>query len=237
MTNVKSYWGRSSLLLLATAIMTFSLTEKAQSETTTRSCSYDLIAESSQIAPQRLYELKSTATFSHSYLQSNPNRVARGLARDAALGCLEASKNSAVPPVECTLPRITIGSARIEFNHRNMAEELRNKMCATARAYNRTAIRDYQLRVVTRGGTDVRRECNNDRVLIRGTNLNCTAGGTSASAPETRWSRWYTDKSPEQMHPWIAGYCRNNRNSQHSSINAWEINPNTGALRVHFSCR
>lgn len=238
MGNHKKDVIKGSLVFFAAAA-SFLVAGIANAETTSRSCTYDLIIESSSpsITPQRIYELKATGSFSHSWVQSNPARTARSMAQGAALGCLRASVNSPVQPAECTQPRSNVGTVHVQFRHQNLSQEVRDQVCLTAARQNLgTRIGSYQLRVETRGGTDVRRECNNNQVLIRGTNLIC-GGGVSASAPETRWSKWYTDKSPAQMPAWIAGYCRNNRNSQNSTINRWEINPNTGALRVHFSCR
>lgn len=226
------------------AIIAILLASGASALTTTRSCNYSIqaTASSPDIGYFEIGTLKSTTAFSHTTIQSNPKRAAREAAASGAFECLSDARTSATKPTSCTNPRWIIGETKIDYNIDNLEETAKNALCRKILDNNLgNGARTYRVLVRTRGGTDVRRECNVENRLepiISGTNLNCSvATGKSASRPEQRWSKWYSDKSPKQMHAWIAGYCQNDRNSKNSEILRWEMDTKTGAYRVLFFCK
>ena len=221
---------------------------EASAKNVTRECNYQLFYDgrNPDFSPQLLEGSALQVVVSlESYRNNASPAAARKLARDVAKKCLSAAVDARVRPMDCNPNgRITdertnkiIGTVETRFPVDNLKAETQRQICQFLNLNQLgQALRSYRLSVKTLGSSDVRRECNNDQVLFEMTNLNCS-GSVSMPRPEQRWSKWYNDLSPMQMHNWIADYCKNDRNSYDSSIERWQQNPANGSFRVFFNCK
>jgi len=249
---------RQSAVLIASVLSLALMPWATHAEVVTRSCTYLLSVGSAaeNLGPYPIPNGRLTAT---SRVRNNSWHDARGVAREnsavAAKYCLQNARQEGITePTECFDSRRTLATegralisgmsvspATLNYELRSaLPATARSELCRRAAGQDARRISSYEVTLtIPSGSRDVRRECAIDGmnpVVLRGNNLNCDRG-TSAARPETRWSRWYTDKSPAQMPNFIASYCRNDRNSQLSEILQWQMRQGDGAYRVRFSCR
>ncbi len=216
----------------------------APAATVTETCKY-VIRAKSQSAGIGSFQIPKGDLITKGRRNGNNDFSTKVRAMDAASAdarkCLDAAAKSTRLPESCK-PRGDVGVTKYDI--KNIQKAGREALCSQAfqlEIENPEQIKDYSIYAMVKGG---KKNACGGRLsktpyhnIYKGTNLLCENGHT-VREPVEKWTRWYSNKSPDDMSAYIRDFCKTRLSwGGVGQINKWEINSNNGKIRVHYKCQ